>query len=99
MSIKSHKGTNMKYTLRVIIFSIFISSGNAHAWGEDKFCMVGDLRSGKCSKGDLLYVPSPIFALRFCDFDKNIIPFSKGDASDIKAVAICYYLGSERKRK
>ncbi len=89
----------MKYTLRIIIFSIFISSGNAQAWGEDKYCMVGDLRAGKCSKGDLLYVQSHILALKFCDFDKKVIPFSKGDASDINAIAICYYRGSERKRR
>jgi len=89
----------MKYALRIIVFSIFMSSGSAHAWGEDEFCVVGDLRSGKCSKGELLYVSSPILALKFCDFDKKVIPFSKGDASDIDAVAICYYRGSERKRK
>lgn len=87
------------------VFIVFIGiymaifSLNSFAWGEEKYCSITEVTAGKCSKGDLLIVLTPIIALKFCDFEKNIVSFPRGDASDINGTAICFYRGSEREKR
>jgi hypothetical protein len=78
---------------------ILITPESLAAWGEEEFCKMTEVKNKKCKKGDLLYVTSPFTAIKYCDFSKPVVSFSDGDASDIDAIAICYYLGEERKRK
>lgn len=83
----------------LVICCLAILSTESFAWGEEYFCTMAEVKNSKCQAGDLLYVPSPQVAIRFCDFTKKVVAFSNGDASDINAAAVCYYFGKERMRK
>lgn len=75
--------------------TLFLVTANAAAFGSSQklFCTPANLKDGTCIAGDLMVVSSASTALRFCDFDKDIIPFSAKDEF------ICYYSGSERKQR
>ena len=89
----------MKKISILIFFLLIPFSLPAVSWGEEEFCTIADTKAGKCEKGDLLYVPSHVGAMKLCDFGKKVVTFASGDASDIDSVAICHYIGYERERK
>lgn len=60
---------------------------------DEYYCAPPDIQGGGCKKGDLMFVLSARAALRFCDFDKEVIPYSAGDKF------VCHYSGDERKRR
>lgn len=91
---------DMSLKLRMFaLFYLSLISNSIYAFGDEYFCTIADVKKSICKKGDLLYVPSPQVALRFCDFSEKVVSFSRGDASDIDAIAICHFYGKERERR
>jgi len=85
--------------IRIILFFLLASivvCGNVFAWGTEKYCIPAQARNGECKSGDIILLPSPKAALMYCDFNKRVVSYSRGDASDIDASFICYFLGEER---
>ncbi|NYS62529.1 hypothetical protein [Vreelandella salicampi] len=75
-------------------FLVFLSS-NVFAKDDERFCKLTEVKEGRCEKGDLLYVPSHIWAMKLCDFEKKVVTFSRG--KDLNGIAVCHYYGYERK--
>jgi hypothetical protein len=89
MQVKVTSAESMVIWIAVYLFVLPI---NGAAFGfSEYYCTPRNIKDGSCKSGDLVVVDSAQTALRFCDFDKEIIPFSARDDF------ICYYSGSERK--
>ena len=76
--------------MKIVAFlTCTLISANLYAWGAEKICTVGQARGGSCDKGDILKSTSNAFAIRLCDFNKNVVVLPGGEI-------VCFFVGFDR---
>ena len=78
-----------KYLLTVLFM---FSTNTLAGLFDEKMCSVGDVNSGKCSTGDVIFSGGSLrLAAMICDMDKQVSMSAKG--------FVCYYVGYKREQR
>ncbi|HEY3524668.1 MAG TPA: hypothetical protein VGK47_00615 [Nitrososphaeraceae archaeon] len=81
------------------ILSILVCSKSYAFFEGEKYCIPSQAKDQSCKEGDLIVVPAPLFAMKFCDFEKQVVVIPSGNASKMDGQVICYFIGRERSQR